>query len=114
MAVPDHQRVSALTVPGVGVQVRAAATSASNRSIAGGKFGAVDAFFCPVAFRAQSYGLELPPAAAGYVKRLLDLPPMRAWYEAALAEPWRDEPHEEETRRMGRVLQDLRAAPATA
>jgi glutathione S-transferase len=31
--------------------------------LAGAKFGAVDAFFCPVAYRVQSYGLELPPQA---------------------------------------------------
>jgi glutathione S-transferase len=39
---------------------------------------------------------------------------MKRWYEAGLAEPWRDEPHEEETTRVGRILQDLRAARATA
>ena len=82
--------------------------------LAGARFGAVDAFFCPVAFRVQSYGLELPPAAAAYVDRLLDLPAMRRWYEAGLAEPWRDEPHEEETRRVGRILRDLRTSAATA
>src|SRR5438270_3065638 len=58
--------------------------------LAGSRFTAVDAFFCPVAFRVQSYGLELPPEAMAYVKRLLDLPAMKLWYEAALAEPYRD------------------------
>ena len=33
--------------------------------LAGPAFGAVDAFFCPVAFRVQSYGLALSPAAMG-------------------------------------------------
>jgi glutathione S-transferase len=82
--------------------------------LAAAKFGAVDAFFCPVAFRVQSYGLELPPAAAEYAQRLLGLPSMRRWYEAGIAEPYRDEPHEEETRRVGRILRDLRTSAATA
>ena len=82
--------------------------------LAGPTFGAVDAFFCPVAYRVQSYGLELPPAAMGYVKRLLALPSMKRWYEAALAEPYRDEPHEIEIAAAGRVLEDLRKPLATA
>ena len=76
--------------------------------LAGPAFGAVDAFFCPVAYRVQSYGLELPPAAMGYVKRLLALPSMKRWYEAALAEPYRDEPHEIEIAAAGKITQDLR------
>jgi glutathione S-transferase len=34
---------------------------------------------------------------------------MRSWYEAALAETFRDEPHDEETRKYGVWLEDLRA-----
>ena len=83
--------------------------------LAGKAFGAVDAFFCPVAFRAQSYGLELPKASADYVARLLALPAMKKWYEAALAEPWRDQPHEDEIAGSGRIVHDYRApARATA
>ena len=83
--------------------------------LAGDTFGAVDAFFCPVAFRVQTYGLELPKPAAEYVNRLLQLPWMKRWYDAALAEPWRDPPHEEEIARAGRITQDLRAlSKATA
>lgn len=78
--------------------------------LAGPAFSAVDAFFAPVAFRVQTYGLQLPAEAAGYAARLLDLAPMRAWYEAALAEPWRDMPHEAELRAAGTWLADLRAA----
>lgn len=78
--------------------------------LAGDSFGAVDAFFCPVAFRVQTYGLELPDEASRYAGRLLALPAMRRWYEAALAEPWRDAPHEAEVTRAGQVLQDLRVA----
>jgi glutathione S-transferase len=83
--------------------------------LAGGTFGAVDAFFCPVAFRVQTYGLELPRPAAEYVQRLLAAPWMKHWYEAALAEPYRDAPHEAEIAQAGMVTRDLRArAPATA
>jgi glutathione S-transferase len=76
--------------------------------LAGAKFGAVDAFFCPVAYRIQSYGLELPPEAAAYAKRLLALASMQRWYEAALAEPYRDAEHEVEIAAAGTVTQDLR------
>jgi glutathione S-transferase len=76
--------------------------------LAGKDFGAVDAFFCPVAFRVQSYGLELPKPAADYASRLLALPAMKRWYEAALAEPWRDPPHEEELAQAARITRDLR------
>ncbi len=80
--------------------------------LAGKSFGAVDAFFCPVAFRVQSYGLELPPAAEAYVKRLLALPGMKSWYEAGIREPWRDPPHEAEILRVGQVVRDLRVGTA--
>ena len=42
---------------------------------------------------------------------LLALPAMREWYAAALAEPWRDEPHEADVLAAGTLLQDLRQAP---
>jgi len=85
--------------------------------LAGASFGAVDAFFCPVAFRVQSYALEVPPAAAAYSERLLSLPAMRKWYAQALAEPYRDAPHEAEIAAAGTILKDLRERvrhPATA
>ena len=82
--------------------------------LAGPKFGGVDAFFCPVAYRVQSYGLELPPAAMAYVKRLLALPAMKRWYEAALAEPYRDHEHEAEIAAAGKITQDLRKPLAAA
>src|SRR5438477_4752246 len=82
--------------------------------LAGASFGAVDAFFCPVAFRVQSYGLDLPPQAGAYAKRLLQLAGMRRWYEAALAEPWRDPPHEDAIPAYGKVLEDLRVVAETS
>ncbi|MBF9232125.1 glutathione S-transferase family protein [Microvirga alba] len=77
--------------------------------LAGNAFSAVDAFFAPVAFRAQTYGLKLDEAAAAYVKRLLALPAMQSWQEAALAETWREPGHEDEARRAGTWLEDRRA-----
>ena len=83
--------------------------------LAGKDFSGVDAFYCPVAFRVQTYGLELPAEAAAYARRLLAAPSMRRWYEAALAEPHRDLDHEAEIARAGRIVQDLRVpAPAAA
>ena len=77
--------------------------------LAGDRFSAVDAFFAPVAFRVQTYGLQLGPAAAGYLVRLLSLASMKAWYAAAIQETFRDLPHEEEIAQMATVTQDLRA-----
>jgi glutathione S-transferase len=77
--------------------------------LTGGAFTAVDAFYAPVAFRVQTYGLALDATADAYAKRLLDLPSMRAWYADGIKETIRDLPHEEETLQMGTVLQDLRA-----
>ncbi|MDI6746268.1 MAG: glutathione S-transferase family protein [Rhodocyclaceae bacterium] len=78
--------------------------------LAGSSFTAVDAFFAPVAFRVQTYGLPLSPAAVQYVERLLALEPMQEWYAAALDETWREEDHETEVRQAGTVLEDRRAA----
>ena len=50
-------------------------------------------------------------AAAGYARRLLDLPAMRRWYEDALREPWRDPDHEAEVLEAGVLLEDLRVKP---
>lgn len=77
--------------------------------LAGARCTAVDAFFAPVALRFQSYGIALPEPAAGYAERLRALPAMQQWYEAGLAEPWRDPGHEEEVERAGTILADLRA-----
>ena len=80
--------------------------------LAGGQFTAADAFFCPVAFRVQTYGLELGSNSAAYVERILGLVPMREWYGAALAEKWREASHEEEVRAAGELTADLRASPS--
>jgi glutathione S-transferase len=78
--------------------------------LAGSAFTAVDAFFAPVAFRVQTYGLALDATADAYAKRLLGLESMKAWHAAGIKETIRDLPHEKEIMQMGTVLQDLRAS----
>jgi len=77
--------------------------------LAGSAITAVDAFFAPVTFRIQTYGLKLDPVAAAYSDRLLSLRSMREWYTDALSETLRDAPHDDEMPRVGIVLEDLRA-----
>ena len=82
--------------------------------LAGESFTAVDAFFAPVVFRTQTYGIALDPAAAGYAQRMLGLQSMRDWYVDALKEAFRDAPHEDEMALMGTLIEDLRAQATTA
>lgn len=77
--------------------------------LAGERFTAVDAFFAPVAFRIQTYGLTLPDACLDYAERLRALGPMREWYAAGLAEPWREAGHDAECLAAASLLEDLRA-----
>jgi glutathione S-transferase len=74
--------------------------------LAGSTLTAVDAFFAPVVFRVQTYGLAL---GASYVKHMLGVPAMQRWYADSLAETWREPDHEGEITRTGTVLEDLRA-----
>jgi glutathione S-transferase len=65
-----------------------------------GHFTVADAFYAPVVRRFVSYGVELPSRAAAYARTIDELPAMREWMEAALAEhdfvtedePYRDAP----------------------
>jgi glutathione S-transferase len=77
--------------------------------LAGSAFSAADAFYAPVAFRVQTYGLSLSEPAAAYAERLLAHPAMAEWYRAALAEPWRDAAHEREIAQAGTITADYRA-----
>jgi glutathione S-transferase len=79
--------------------------------LAGKQFSAVDAFFTPVAFRIQTYGLQLETTAQAYAARLRERPSMQSWYRDALAETARDWPHEEEAKKLGTWLEDLRMPP---
>jgi len=96
----DVARISELWSDGVG--------KFGGPFLTGKAFTAADAFYAPVAFRVQSYGLKLDPVAQAYGQRLLDLPAMKEWYEAGLAETFRDE-HEEVPLKYGTVTHDLRA-----
>jgi len=69
----------------------------------------VDAFYTPVCFRAQSFGLALSPEAEAYKTHILNLPSMQDWYEAGLKETFRDVPHEDEILALGQLTADLRA-----
>jgi len=78
--------------------------------LAGKDFTAVDAFFCPVAYRVQTYGLKLDAKPLAYARRLIALPAMQEWYEAALKETSRIARYEADARAVGEVTRDLRAA----
>lgn len=77
--------------------------------LAGEHFSAVDAFFAPVVYRVQTYGLKLGRNTQAYVDRMLHLHEMREWYDAGLAETWRHSAHEAGISKYGRVVEDLRA-----
>jgi len=77
--------------------------------LAGKRFTAADAFYCPVAFRAQTYGLWKDGVAADYVAQLLALPSMQDWYKAALAETWRWPSSDADAVAAGTIVEDLRA-----
>jgi glutathione S-transferase len=76
--------------------------------LAGAQFTAVDAFFVPVAFRAQTYALPLPQPSSQYVARLLGLTSATQWYRAALQERSRHAPHELAFTQAGTITADLR------
>ncbi|RBI66435.1 glutathione S-transferase [Vreelandella sulfidaeris] len=78
--------------------------------LAGAHFTAVDAFYAPVAFRVQTFGLPVSEQAQAYAERLLALPAMQGWYQAALEETWREPMHEAETLKNGTLSADYRHA----
>lgn len=76
--------------------------------LAGDTFTAVDAFFCPVAFRVRAYGLPLDEPCMAYVDRLLALPAMQEWQREALAEAWVEPDHEAACLAHGTLIRDRR------
>lgn len=76
--------------------------------LAGETFSAVDAFFCPVAFRVQTYNLPMGEKARAYAFRLLTLDSMLSWSKAALREDFRDHPHDAELLEHGIITEDHR------
>ena len=75
--------------------------------LAGAAFGAVDAFFAPVAFRIRTYGLDVG-AGQAWVDAMLAHPAMIEWERQALAESWREASHEAELAAAGRLVADYR------
>jgi glutathione S-transferase len=78
--------------------------------LAGAEFTAVDAFYAPVAFRFQTYGVVPGGAAGAYLQRLLAHPALKEWETAALLENFRDAGHEADLAAAGTLTSDLRAA----
>lgn len=78
--------------------------------LAGQNFTAVDAFFAPVAFRVQTYGLSLSQRSQDYMALLLSLDGMKKWYDEALNEPWREPDHEKESLETGTIIKDFRTS----
>jgi len=76
--------------------------------LAGGQFSAADAFFAPVAFRIRTYDLDVGAPGSGWVERMLALPAMREWEQAALAETYREAGHEAELAAAGSIIADYR------
>lgn len=79
------------------------------RFLTGDSFSLVDAFFAPVVFRLQTYGLTLDGPAQDYADRILQHPAMRIWEQQALQETMREPTHEKDFYLLGEVLEDLRA-----
>ena len=77
--------------------------------LAGSNFTAVDAFFAPVAFRIQSYGLKLSERSMQYVGRVLTLDALQTWYQQALLETSVDPAHDKAALLHGQLVQDLRS-----
>ena len=76
--------------------------------LAGKTYTIVDAFFAPVAFRVQSYGLSLATPAQAYINHVLKLPAMRQWYDEAMCEPWRKDIYEKSVASYGLITADER------
>ncbi|WP_207458008.1 glutathione S-transferase family protein [Azospirillum sp. SYSU D00513] len=53
-----------------------------------GRFSIADCMYAPVVTRFDTYGVALDPVCADYCRAVRELPAMREWTEAALAEPW--------------------------
>ena len=51
-----------------------------------GDFTIADAFFAPICTRLQTYALPVPEQISAYISRVLALPGVKAWMDAALLE----------------------------
>jgi glutathione S-transferase len=101
----DIARVEALWTEGL--------TRFGGPFLAGAKFTAVDAFFAPVVYRFRTYGVTPTGTAATYLAHMLQHPAMRQWETEALAEDFRDPPHDAEIATVGKITHDFRVPAAT-
>lgn len=62
-------------------------TRFSGPFLAGSSFTIVDAFFAPVAIRIHRYKLPVSAACQAWIDRILTLPAMQEWFDAAAKEP---------------------------
>ena len=76
--------------------------------LAGDSLTVADAFFAPVAYRVRTYDLDVGAEGRAWVERMVALPAMREWEQAALAEPWREASHESELAATGIITADFR------
>jgi len=97
----DVDRIDALWLEGL--------TKFGGSYLAGKEYGIVDAFFAPVIFRVQSYGLQLSQRSQSYADRMLSLPSMQRWYAEALVETWRKPEYEQAAVAHGKIVRDFRA-----
>jgi glutathione S-transferase len=51
-----------------------------------GEFSIADAYFAPVCFRLKNYALPVPGHITDYIRRVTQLPGVKAWVDDALAE----------------------------
>ena len=96
----DLQRIDELWRDGL--------TRFSGPFLAGKQFSAVDAFYAPVVFRIQSYGLPISEEALNYCQGILALNGMQQWYQEALCEPWREVNHDQDVLSQAELLHDYR------
>ncbi|WP_163931235.1 glutathione S-transferase family protein [Paraferrimonas sp. SM1919] len=77
--------------------------------LAGNHFTAVDAFYAPVLSRFKTYQIELSPILKAYSDKIESLVSWQTWYQQAIAETFRDDPHEAELATLGTIIEDRRA-----
>ena len=76
--------------------------------LAGDRFTAVGAFFCPVAFRIKNYNLQLSQKSMGYIEQLIALSSMQEWLQQALKEKETDPMEEQQLDRYAIRIKDLK------
>ena len=76
--------------------------------LAGDRFTAVDAFFCPVAFWIKNYNLKLSRKSMGDIEQFNALSSMQEWLQLALKEQETDPMEEQQLDQYAIRIKDLR------